>query len=135
MSLIGKTVTFVDYDFGQGIFKGTILDKVSTFHIVDSELPSGQGEKYICSVPVTVDKYLVKTKSKLHTILPRNIKSVVDLSDIDLIKTLINLDSAAMALADAAPTNYKENKVILFADLQNAHLDVLEIVKQINTIK
>jgi hypothetical protein len=74
MSLIGKTVTFIKN--GNELYTGLIIDKVVHYNIVQADLPSGEGRLITGLLPVSVDKYLVKTNSKVHLIDPLEITKI-----------------------------------------------------------
>lgn len=72
MSLIGKTVIFTE-NYGSIKYKGVIVDKCTSYAHVSAELPSGLGGKITGSIPVSVDKYLIKMKSEFKLIFPTDI--------------------------------------------------------------
>ena len=48
----------------------------------------------------------------------------------DLLITLERFNRVVMNLADSAPTEYKNERNDLFADVHNIHLNVIEIIKK-----
>jgi len=49
----------------------------------------------------------------------------------DLFKILCEIENAAINLADAAPSDFKNQRDDLFADIHNAHLHAMEIINKL----
>ena len=74
-----------------------------------------------------------KDGSHIAEVSPVAIKANAKLiaSAPDLFKILCEIENAAINLADAAPSDFKNQRDDLFADIHNAHLHAMKIINKL----